>query len=377
MTSPVGSARVGQVVSIGAGLVLALGVTAGPARADATPALTVAAPDGLIGSAFAVNADGSKLAYVLVSSGAHTATLKVVTIPAGKEAASLDGVPVPERLFWVGADRVLVVEATGGQERAWSIPIAGPVPATGLGPVDRVAVTVAAGAPTIVTYTAASKGSPVHEVAAYGPDDLHVVKTVTLAETGGRIDHPDGKIIPLWWADGGATLVGRRPGAYDPVKDIRLPHVLVRLDVLAGSVTTSALPVAGFARVTAEHRKRAGQGAFVYRRGGEVRLVSGADTRVLALARAPDDYYDGSFHSQLVGDKLVFSATSRRHPKDPDRVEIYRVDLAAGEPTQILAVPAKQRFVHWHVAGGRLAILRARQGALGGPSIDVHDLAIE
>ncbi len=371
-----------RALAVVAGLLIIVATALPVEAADiATPVLSVTESSGELADAFAVSPDGTRLAYVQLApaaGGRRVGTLKVVEIPSGTEQASVTGVPIPQTVTWVGADRIVVMEAVGKRQRVWSIPTAGPAPAAGIGPFDHAAVRELAGVPSIVAYTRTTRQHDVnHQVASFSPLDLHPLRNVTLTEVNGRIDHPDGKLRPLWWSDGWSVLVGRRPGAYDPVKDIRLPEQLVRLDALAGTVVVEPLGVDGFARITAEHRVRQGDNAFVFFRDGKIKLVAGGSMRTIDLARRAGDYYRGSIHDQpTVAGKLLFSATSRRKAKDPDGVELYTVALSAGDPTQVLVVPGLQKFVSWQAAGGRIGVLHKRQGRTRGPSIDVYDLAI-
>jgi hypothetical protein len=97
--------------------------------------------------------------------------------------------------------------------------------------------------------------------------------------------------------------------------------------------------------------------------------------RTLTLSRPAKDYYVGSLHHQeLSGDRLLFSATSRRTGTEPDGVELYVVDLASGEPRRVLTVAAGRLLVEWTAARGRLALLRKRVDARSGAAIDIYDL---
>ncbi|MBA3452254.1 MAG: hypothetical protein H0T42_04040 [Deltaproteobacteria bacterium] len=366
-----------------AALCASMSSRAAHAEPDPTPTATVTASDGFLANAFAINSMGTKLAYVQVEINhlaPRTITLKIASLPGATEVATLTAVPMPEQLHWVSPDRLLLIEAVGKQQRAWSIPIAGPIPQTSIGPFDHISLSDVAGTPTIITYTRTKLPKvTTHGVASYAADDLRPLKSAALIEASGRVDHPDGKIWPLWWADGWSTLVGRRAGPYDKAENIRLPHQLVRLDVLAGSMATSELPIDGaFARLTAEQRAHPGQSAFVFRRGNVFQLVAGGNARPVTVARPASAYYLASLHNQVLGGtKLLFSITSQRRSKDPDGVEFYVADLTAGQPTKLLILPGKRKFVEWHAAGGRVAVLRKRQGAPGGPSIDIHDLPIK
>lgn len=372
-----------STVLLFAALCTSMSVRAAHAEPDPAPTATVTASKGFLANAFAINSMGTKLAYVQVETNRlapRTITLKIASLPGGTDEATLPAVPMPQQLHWVSPDRVLLIEAVGRQQRAWSIPVAGPMPQTSIGPFDHISLIDVAGTPTIVTYTRTKLPKvTTHGVASFAADDLRPLKTAVLTEASGRVDHPDGKIWPLWWSDGWSALVGRRAGPYDKAENIRLPHQLVRLDVLAGSVTASELPIDGaFARVTAEHRVRSGQGTFVFRRNNVFTLVVEGNARPLTVARPASAYYAGSLHDQMIGGtKLLFSTTSRRRPKDPDGIEFYVVDVTAGQPTKLMVLPGKRKFVEWDAAGGRIAVLRKRQGAPGGPSIDIHDLPIK
>ncbi len=361
-----------------AALCTSMSVRAAHAEGDPAPIATVTASKGFLANAFAINSMGTKLAYVQVEDKrVAPRTLKIASLPGGTEEATLAAVPMPKQLHWVSPDRVLLIEAVGKRHRAWSIPIAGPMPQTSIGPFDQISLIDVAGTPTIITYTRTKLPKiTTHGVASFAADDLRPLKTAVVTEASGRVDHPDGMIWPLWWADGWSTLVGRRAGPYDKAENIRLPHQLVRFDVLAGSVTASELPIDGaFARVTAEHRVRSGQNTFVFLRNNVFKLVVGGNARPVTVARPASAYYLGSLHDQMIGKtELLFSLTSRRRPKDPDGIEFYVVDVTAGEPTKRLILSGKRKFVEWHAAGSRIALLRKRQGAPGGPSIDIHDL---
>ncbi len=344
----------------------------------ATPVATVRPPEGKVAiRSFAISPDGARLAYVEIADKykAQPGTLRVVAIATGKEVATVAAVPyMLESLHWGGPDQVVLVEKTNKRVRVRSIPINGPVGDATQGPFDRAAVVTVDGASKVVTY-AVTRGKRVeHHVATYDPITLAETKKVTVEQKGGYVVHPDGDIMPLWWTDGSTVVVGRRAGAYSPEKNIRLPHRLVRLDVLTNKVTDAELPVEDFARVTAEHRARPDQRSFVFSFRNAIRLVT--DTmRSLKVSRVAKDYHAGSLHYQaLSGERLLFSATSRRTRREPDGVEFYIVDLASGEPRRALTVAANRSFVEWSAAGGRVALLRKRQGARSGAMIDIFDL---
>jgi hypothetical protein len=99
--------------------------------------------------------------------------------------------------------------------------------------------------------------------------------------------------------------------------------------------------------------------------------------RPVSLSSVAGAYYQGSLHHQdLPGERLLFSITSRRTRNDPDGVEFYVVDPAAGDPQKVMVVKAKRALVEWHFAGGQLALVRKRLGARAVASIDIYDLAV-
>jgi hypothetical protein len=180
---------------------------------------------------------------------------------------------------------------------------------------------------------------------------------------------------PLWWTHGFSVLVARKVGGYDKVEDVELPERLARLDVFGDHLTDEELTLFGFARVTAEHRARPGHENLVFRGAGDFQLVTHGRARPLRLARKASAYHQGSLHFQpLEGDQLLVSATSLRTTAEPDAVELYLVSPSTGGARQLLVVPGLQRLVRWHAAGGRVGVLHQRDGAMGGPAIQVFAL---
>lgn len=366
-------------------IAIAVALSANRAAADdpggpvfAQPILTVSESDSRVAvSSLALSPDGARLAYIAVARKAipKPGSLRVISLPGGAQEAVIPEAPHDvDGLHWVARDHVVLFERVGRRVRVHSAPIAGPMLATQIGPVDRAAVVTEGGSTRVVTYAKARRGGVVeHEIVAYEPTTLKEIQRTRLVERK-VIDHPDGRITPLWWERGSTVLVGRRVGPYDEAKDIRLPHQLVRLDVFGNTVDVAELPVEDFARVSAEHRVRPGSRAFVFVHRKAFKLVT-ETMRAIVLARAPNAYYAGSLHHQDLPDgRLLFSATSKRARKDPSGVELYVVDLASGEPKQLLVADARRSLVEWHASGERLALLRKRLHARTAPAIDVYAL---
>ncbi|MEO6952114.1 MAG: hypothetical protein ABI321_09890 [Polyangia bacterium] len=351
------------------------------ADAPATPVFSVVSEGGPLGNAFAVSPDGSKLAYTQLTQapdGSVLSTVKVIALPAGAPLGTLPARPVTiDALAWATPDRLLVTERSGDGLVAHLATLAGGLGHASVGPADHITLSEVEGTPAVITTRATHAGAATeHAAAAFAVDDLHALRDGKVEERDGSIDRPDAAVSPLWWTGAFRTVVGRRPGRYDAKQDIRLPEQLVQVDVLLGHDASEPVPYVGFSRLTEESRLRPGASVFLFRDRAQFRLARGTRTFRMALRKPTSAYDVGSSHAQIIdGGEVLCSVTSTLRKGAPDLIEVYRVDTTTGAVQEVLAADGQRRFVRWHAARKRIAMLhKLRKDDPGGPTLDVYDL---
>jgi hypothetical protein len=342
-------------------LALLLVLAARAAGAD-EPVLALHADDGWWEDAFALDGAGGRLAVVRADPAGH---LALELLDLGQRGAVLGRVPIGDAApAAVAVLRAGLLVVTGPEARLYDPsgrPRAHFGPATDCGFADD------AGRELITTYTRTAAGAEVAVYDAARPSAPLVRRTFPKAGP---------ELTPLYWRDGYTRLVARRAGRYDRAADRRLPDTEAVVDVVAGRIVSDR-PVtdpAGHARLLGDRSRHPNAATFVAIADGRLEAVT-VDDRVVALdLGAPIAGYDPASLRVVPGrdGALFFGLTTGT------ALELFRFDPAAaepGRPARLLRVPTGGRDVVWHVAGGRVALLRKPMtSGRGGTDLEILDL---
>jgi hypothetical protein len=372
-------------------MVLALLAPSALAHAEGpTPVLALKSPPGLFfDDPFAVRDDGGALAY-LATDGEKSAVLHLQPLPAGADVA-VPGAPINgSALHWLGKERVLVVarDADKNSETAQVFSPKG-VDKQRLGPAEHITVARVAGKLAVITFSKSERGHVEYAVAAYQADTLRPLgKKVLREDKDGRVASAAGALRPMWWAEGYVQMAGLKAGEYDKTRDMRRPDRFTRLDVFTGRTgeEREIEDVLGFAHVAADHRPRDNAEVFVHITDDhkKLELVDGIAEHEVSLAR-PLWLYDPQTiqYQPLDGERLALSLTVdpvnpaavKRQKADLDEIDVYEVNRKSYAATPRIRLRGEGRPSAWHIAGGRLALLRKGKGFdRGGVALEVYHL---
>jgi hypothetical protein len=339
---------------------------------------------------FALSADGARLAWITTDGATH-ADVHLASPGRKGELSFPSGGINPERVVFLDAERVLVVDRNPETGFARG-EVFGP---TGrdkvrLGPVGGIALATVQGTAAIVTYTRANaaKGSVRHDFVAVRRDTLKPLARKTLVESGGRIALDGGQYKPLFFEDGYAVLVAQKEGSYDKAHDIRKPDLEARLDVFAGTLVgeREIKDLVAWTQLIKAREKHTNEARFV--RFSEdlhrLELVDGDHVAELETPRPLGKYDPLTLAWQPLADGLALSLTIdpvnpeavRAQKADKDWLDVYRLDVKTKALTGIVRLDGEKRPTAWHLAGGRLAVLRKHKGfGRGGADLDVFEFA--
>jgi hypothetical protein len=347
--------------------------------------------DAFIDDAFALRDDGGALAY-LTTDGASAAVLHLCTIDGdgGGGEVTVPGLPANVvALYWLGAERVLVVTRDGERRAAQAYGRKG-AEKERLGPADAIAPAVLDGKRAVVTHARVlpKKGPVEHVLTAYRADGLRPLAKKALREEEGRIVYGGEGLKLLWWADGLTRMAALRPGDYDQARDIRRPERFVELDVFSGRLGEEHVinDVLGFGRVAAAHRDHEYEAVFPRFNDDHSRvlLTDGMVDYEVPLARPLSTYDPATLAYQALDDgRVALSLTVdpvnpgslKRKKADPDEIDLYFVDRKSHAAALGLRLDGRGRPSAWRIGGGRLALLRKSKGFdRGGVALEIYAL---
>lgn len=344
---------------------------------------------------FALSDDGQSIAWI-TTDGATRAQLHFATVGKKGDAVELPYKSItPERVVFLDAERVLVVERnpTTHFARAEVYSRKGAAPGS-FGPATDVGLGNVQGTPAIIAWLRApgAKGNT-HTFTAWRRDTLKPLGRKVMAENaGGKLPIAGSLYKPLYFLDGYALLVAQKEGEYDKKNDIRKPDLEGRVDVFSGKLVASReiKDVVAFT-VTAQLRaKHPNEAAFVRFSDDlqRLQLIDADDVTTDLTPPHPLFRYDPqtleSHPTQPGGaDTLDASLTVdpvnreavKAQKADKDLLDVYRVDLKAKKLTQLARFDGQKRPTTWRLASGRLAVLRKHKGfGRGGADLEVYDV---
>ena len=343
---------------------------------------------------FAVSADGSRLAWI-TTDGATKAQLHLGSVGNRRGDKTFNyGSITPERLEFLDADRVIVVERNP-ETRVVHAEVFGPTGGHGkFGPVSDIGLGTVGGVPAIVTWlkaTTPNRGTT-HTFSAYRRDNLKPLAKRVLSENpDGHIPFAGSLYKPLYFLNGFATLVGQKEGGYDKAHDIRRPDVAARTDLFAGKLLQEKeiKDVVSFAEFTNVRKKHINETNFVRFSDDRsaLELIDDSDTVTpLSLPRPLGKYdpetlayrpdADGNLTISLTVDPVNAEAV-KAQKADKDWLDIYHVDVKSKAVTGVARIDGEKRPTGWYLAGARLALLRKHKGfGRGGPDLFLYELPV-
>lgn len=351
-------------------------------------------PDkGFVDDPIAFDANDAHLAYVHTDSATF---LKVVVVKTDgfktvKEFPLKDATTTPRRLlFTADSKRVVLIwkDSASGKLGATAFVMAGKAPRP-LGPAQLLEVVQHKGqrALTLTNVKQDRKGNKHYSVQVYRAADF---KRVAQARVTIQYDQTlKGRGGPrlMYWEPGHLSFIGLRRGKYDKKRDIRLPDVAVRYDVLQRKETWKYTPQKlmdwslatnlrpnnrdrfRFLSVSDDHKK-----IYYVDRGNALATITLPVKWVLyepkSLRHA--ESWDG--------DKLYFSVTIdpvnkpavKRRKADKERLDLYRLD-AGPKATPLGQVLTHKRRFGWQVGAKHFSYLRKLKGfGRGGDLLTIY-----
>jgi hypothetical protein len=191
----------------------------------------------------------------------------------------------------------------------------------------------------------------------------------------------------LYWGPGMTELVALEPGKYDGARDIRLPDLRVRYDVVKKQTIGAKRPenaiLARKALQMREQHPAQRRLAHVSNDLKQLYLVRADDTlRKLKTAQRWQLYEARSLrqHESWDGQVLYFSLTVdpvnpealARKKAAPERVDFYRLD-SSGSLRLLGGTLVEKREFAWAASASHIAYLRKLRGfARGGKVLELH-----
>lgn len=374
-------------------LLLGLG-GARSARAD-EPALKVVdhlhVDSDFIDDPFALSPDGAHLAWI-TTDGATRSQLHVATVGDRKgEKTFAYGSITPERVEFLDAERVLVVERDP-ESRVARAEVFGPKGSLGkFGPASEVGLGTVGGVPALITWLRGTTAKvTTHTFSAFRRDTLKPLARKVLNENGeGRVAFAGSLYKPLYFLDGYATLVGQKEGAYDKAHDIRKPEVAARADIFSAKLIAEKeiKDLVEFAKFTGARARHNNESVFVRfsDERDQLELFDAGDAVSPLKLPRPLGKYDPEtlLYRPAAGGNLIVSLTVdpvnaeavKAQKTDKDWLDVYHLDVASRALKPLARIDSEKRPTTWAVGGTRFALLRKHKTmGRGGADLDIFDL---
>jgi hypothetical protein len=382
-------------------IVIAIAAAATAARADVTapkpPPLvgvteeaTVKPDKGFLDDPVAF--DGARLAYV--HTDAATFTDLVVFDVAGKKELVRTPIPadlgVAKALDFAGARLVLVTRDDNDDARAAVFGADGQLQRK-LGPAADITLVTIAGQPRLALHRTKTKGQlTTHELELVDLDKgKRVGKLRTLdVDPGGKVAKLDFTLNH--WTDGFTHAIGTKGGHWDPKENQRTPDVYADYDLTTGTFTTAPIddPMAFAHRFQVGAARPKGWRSTFVRMSDDlasVELWQNGVPKPLTLDQPLAQYLprslggapqpDGSIWIVMSVDP-VNAAAVKRKVADPEYVDLYKVDAAAGTATRVARVLAPKKQHIWGVNGKQWWLLERSVGYdRGGNQLTIYALS--
>ena len=358
------------------------------------PLWTFAPTKGFVDDAIAFDTKGDRVAYIHTDSATFL-RIEVVNAQDGKRILEIPvpGVTkVPAALrFSTDGSRLIFLWAnaqTGKQGvQIFDLTKKGKA----LKKVEGISkITVANGggqqALSFVEEKMDKKGNTRLSVALHRISDLRRLKRVALkVGADNRIKRPPLRV--LYWERGNLNLVGMRKGKYDRKRDVRLPDIAVRWNLLKKKQVWAQEPpdLVIWTRALSFRNAHAGQNRFVHVGEALKTLYLVSHENQLKPVTLPVKwrlYETRSLVQQETWDAKTLYFSMSIDPVNPDavarkkadkeRMDLYRVDATGAIKPLGRIFTLKRRFT-WAVGPGHFAYLRKLKGfGRGGKSLEVH-----
>jgi hypothetical protein len=368
-----------------------------PAKAEGLKLLTkVTAERGFLDDVFAFDGAGGRLA-LLRSDAASYAEVEVLDLDqGGRSLAKFDLSPItlaPLRMaFVLDGYKLLVVarDPSGEKVTAHLVGFDGKV-LRKWGPVLDVALRTIDGADAIVLFDKkpGKKGDSTYEIGAQTLDRGKAVKKKQklVVDVNGFVKKLDLQV--LYWMDGYTTLVGRKRGQYDKLKDQRMNDSEAVYSILEGTFVKNQpmQDLIAWTKVVKLRSERPNERAILHvtedLKGVEV--VTADDRRVpVELAEKFYRYDSRSLLTERGRDEKVYFTLTidpvnpealDRKVAEPEIIDLYVVGTAGGVARRLARLPKNDRRFAWRAAGDRWAVLRKHKGIdRGGTELEIYTL---
>jgi hypothetical protein len=357
-------------------------------------------PDkGFVDDPFAFDSEGRRLALVRADAADYAEVEVLDLADGGNKLARFDLAPVttsPISLRFVdGGTHLLVVGRPPGEGKAtaYLVSLAGKV-VRKWGPAADLSYVELGGTEAVSVFDAKAHdkgGGTTYEVSVFALKTGKAMgkKRAFVTDGGGFVQALNMTI--QYWRKGYTELVGRRAGAYDKSKDLRMNDGEAVFDVVAGVLgpDRGIADVIAYARTLTLRRVRNNQAAFAHVPSdlSGVELLLENDQRVAIPMDEPFSHYDAkSLHSELGRDgKVYFTLTIdpvnadavERKIADPELVDLYAFDPATptGKALRLARVPKGDRPFSWRFHGKYFVVLRKHKGFdRGGADLDLYEV---
>lgn len=390
-----------RTAPIGSTLIVLLCSLAGPAAAQIIakpikPLFKVAPERGFIDDALAFDATGQRLAYIHSDSATFLDVI-VLGVPSFKQELKIavaGATKVPHRLlFSADGTRLIFIwaDTRSGKQgvQLFDLTKNGKLVKEAKD-ASKIAVVEHGGQQLIAVATEKQdrKGNNTVNVALHRLKDLRRLKRTTLkVGADNLIARPPVRL--LYWEPGMVQLVGMKKGKYDKKRDMRLPDIASRWDLIRQKELWSQEPkdLVLWNRALTFRNSHAGQYRFVHVGESQKNLYLVTRNNDLSKLKVPVKwglYEPRSLkqHESWDGKTLYFSLTIdtvnaeavARKKADAERADLYRVD-AAGALEPLGRIFTDKRRFGFAVGGQRFAYLRKLKGfGRGGKALEIYPI---
>lgn len=350
-------------------------------------------PDkGFIDDALAFSKDGSRLAYIH-SDSATFMNIIVIDSASYTQLASLpiaSVTRVPQHLVFAGNGLLLFIssDTTTGKVGVQLYDITNGKQLQKLDNHSKIKVISFGGKQLVaaVDEKTARDGSVRLSIALHDPRNrLRRIKAARIAvRSDNTLRKPPLRL--MYWEPGNVQLVGMKKGKYDRKRDMRLPDVAVRYDVLRRKELWSKEPkdLVAWNEALGYRNTHPGQRRFMHVGNALKTLYLCQRDNTLVAIKLPirwslyearslkqRESWDGqTLHFSMTIDPVNPDAVARKKA-DKERMDLYRLD--GDKPVALGQVLTGKRRFTWIVGRGKFAYLRKLKGfGRGGKTLELH-----
>ncbi len=362
-----GIVRIPLLAAAGAACLLGASATAAPKQLQ--PSSKVTATQGLLSQAFALDENGSKLAFIQFTPKGQVQI--VIGPPGGKQQIGdiSSFTATPEKIL--GLSGYWFVVSNQGQRRAAIVDGAGKILHTteafddcGLSYSPKLFVTFSERREPGLTRRLS--------IRAYHPDGSAVMMKDVVIQADQTIVGSGGATF-LGFTDSYLSAMVQKPGVYNRKADIREPPEFALYDVRTGKVGPGKLPpkLANFLDYVQKRSEKPGLPAVIVPADGKpgFELVGpGERVRPIQLTVPVADYDPTTLPQQQLGRRIVFSLLADRPGRGKgakEEQERYALGFFSLDPDRArvsvigeIALPGR-RLDQWSAGGSRIAVEHA------------------